>query len=183
MKVFATLLLSVIFVTLIAGSVQSINADHVLKDGKGIFKDQDHQNFAKTTDSNSKYQIHLQVEIRNAQDQLISIAETSHGNYIPEGISDLLFYEKLGKKEIVTIDNIKYEKVQYTNTLFYSAVAPNIWSSEFSHYLGLWVVQLCGVYDGHEDRCVPIFQANTSVGLITKDDVVVNQWTILRELN
>ena len=115
-KEFTILLLGVIFVTLIADSVQSIYADHILEDGKGIFKDQDHQNFAKTTDSNSKYQIHLQVEIRNAQGQLISIAETSHGSYIPEGISDLLFYEKLGKKEIVTIDNIKYEKVQYVDS-------------------------------------------------------------------
>ena len=42
------LLLGVIFVTLIADSVQSIYADHILEDGKGIFKDQDHQNFAKT---------------------------------------------------------------------------------------------------------------------------------------
>ena len=116
MKEFTILLLGVIFLALIAGSVQSIYADHILKDGKGIFKDEDYQNFAKTTDSNSKYQIHLQVEIRNAQGQLISIAETSHGNYIPEGISDLLFYEKLGKKEIVTIDNIKYEKVQYIDS-------------------------------------------------------------------
>ena len=89
MKKFTILLLSVIFVTLIAGSVQSIYADHILEDGKGIFKDADQQSFTKTIDSNSKYQIHLQVELRNAQGQLISIAETSHGNYIPEGISDL----------------------------------------------------------------------------------------------
>nr|AIF04377.1 hypothetical protein [uncultured marine thaumarchaeote KM3_173_E01] len=180
MKGFAIVLLGVIFVTLIAGSVQSVAADH-LEPGKGIFKDENRVNLVLTKDS--KYQIHIQIQILNEQGQLISIAETSGGKYIPHEITDNTFNEKLGKKEIVTIDNIKYEKVQYTNTLFYSAVAPNIWSSEFSHYLGLWVVQLCGVYDGHEDRCVPIFQANTSVGLITKDDVVVNQWTILRELN
>ena len=36
--------------------------------------------------------------------------------YIPHEISDLLFYEHLDvKPEIVTIDNIKYEKVQYVN--------------------------------------------------------------------
>jgi len=105
MKGFTIVLLSVIFVALIACSIQSISADHLELGGKGIFKDQDRINFAKTTDSNSKYQIHLQVEIRNTQGQLISIAETSHGNYIPAGISDLMF-EKLGKKEIVTIDNI-----------------------------------------------------------------------------
>ena len=174
MKKFTILLLSVIFVTLIAGSVQSIYADHILEDGKGIFKDQDHQNFAKTTDSNSKYQIHLQVEIRNAQGQLISIAETGHGSYIPEGISDLLFYEKLGKKEIVTIDNIKYEKAQY--------VDPPMKEDEVD-YVSIWALMVCGEIYGHGHKCVSVFQAGTAVGLVTQTDVVINQWTILRNLD
>ena len=38
MKGFVILLLGIIFVTLIAGSVQSISADH-LEPGIGIFKD------------------------------------------------------------------------------------------------------------------------------------------------
>ena len=174
MKEFTILLLGVIFLALIAGSVQSINADHVHKDGKGIFKDQDHQNFAKTTDSNSKYQIHLQVEIRNAQGQLISIAETSHGNYIPEGISDLLFYEKLGKKEIVTIDNIKYEKVQYVDSPM---------KEEEVDYVSIWALMACGEIYEHGHKCVSVFQASTDGSTITPTDVVTNQWTILRELN
>ena len=175
MKEFTILLLSVIFVTLIADSVQSIYADHILEDGKGIFKDQDHQNFAKTTDSNSKYQIHLQVEIRNAQGQLISIAETSHGNYIPEGISDLLFYEKLGKKEIVTIDNIKYEKVQYVDS-------PSRDYDEVDYFL-ISALMLCGEIHGHDPKCMSVFQASTAAVLVTQTDVVTNQLTILRDLD
>jgi len=174
MKKFTILLLSVIFVTLIASSVQSISADHILEDGKGIFKDQDHQNFAKTTDSNSKYQIHLQVEIRNAQGQLISIAETSHGNYLPEGISDLTFYEKLGKKEIVVIDNIKYEKAQYVDSLY---------SNNEVDYISLWALMVCGEILGHGHKCVSVFQASTAVVPVTQTDVVTNQWTILRNLD
>ena len=174
MKEFTILLLSVIFVTLIAGSVQSISADHILEDGKGIFKDQDHQNFTKTIDSNSKYQIHLQVELRNAQGQLISIAETSHGNYIPEGISDLLFYEKLGKKEIVTIDNIKYEKAQYMDSPV---------REDKVDYVSIWALMACGEILGHGHKCVSVFQASTDVGLIDQTDVVTNQWTILRDLD
>ena len=173
MKEFTILLLGVIFLALIAGSVQSIYADHILEDGKGIFKDQDHQNFAKTTDSNSKYQIHLQVEIRNAQDQLISIAETSQGNYIPERITDLLF-EKLGKKEIVTIDNIKYEKVQYIDS-------PVL--EDKVDYVSIWALMACGEILGHGHKCVSVFQASTDVGLIAQTDVVTNQWTILRDLD
>jgi len=171
MKEFTILLLGVIFVTLAAGSVQSIYADHILKDGKGIFKDEDQQNFAETTDSNSKYQIHLQVEIRNAQDQLISIAETSQGNYIPEGITDLLF-EKLGKKEIVTIDNIKYEKVYH--------VSPPM-KQDTVDYVSIWAVMACGEIHGHGDMCVAVFQTSTVAGLLTPTDVVTNHWTILRE--
>ena len=174
MKKFTILLLNVIFVTLIAGSVQSIYADHILKDGKGIFKDEDYQNFAKTTDSNSKYQIHLQVEIRNAQGQLVSMAETSHGNYIPEGISDLLFYEKLGKKEIVTIDNIKYEKAQYVDSSM---------KEDEVDYVSVWALMICGEILGHGHKCVSVFQASTDVGLVDQTDVVTNQWTVLRDLD
>ena len=173
MKEFTILLLGVIFLALIAGSVQSIYADHILKDGKGIFKDEDYQNFAKTTDSNSKYQIHLQVEIRNAQDQLISIAETSQGNYIPERITDLLF-EKLGKKEIVTIDNIKYEKVQYVDSPM---------KEDEVDYVSIWALMVCGEILGHGHKCVSVFQASTAVVPVTQTDVVTNQWTILRDLD
>ena len=174
MKELTILLLGVIFVTLIAGSVQSISADHILEDGKGIFKDQDHQNFTKTIDSNSKYQIHLQVELRNAQGQLISIAETSHGNYIPEGISDLMF-EKLGKKEIVTIDNIKYEKVQYVDS-------PSRDYDEVDYFL-ISALMLCGEIHGHDPKCMSVFQASTAAVLVTQTDVVTNHWTILRVMN
>ena len=141
---------------------------------KEFLKIKDYQNFAKTTDSNSKYQIHLQVEIRNAQGQLISMAETSHGNYIPEGISDLLFYEKLGKKEIVTIDNIKYEKAQYVDSSM---------KEDEVDYVSVWALMICGEILGHGHKCVSVFQASTDVGLVTQTDVVTNQWTILRELD
>jgi len=201
-KKFTILLLSVIFVTLIAGSVQSIYADHILKDGKGIFKDEDQQSFTKTIDSNSKYQIHLQVELRNAQGQLISIAETSHGNYIPEGISDLLFYEKLGKKEIVTIDNIKYEKVQYT----FSPTLEQRWIGMYPIFEeipikikveggkilnvykdhSLWKMHYCADFSniGHDGlQCIPVFQVLIPTITLEPSDVITHHWTILRELN
>ena len=187
MKGFVIVLLSVIFVTLIACSIQSVYADHILKDGKGIFKDQDHQNFAKTTDSNSKYQIHLQVEIRNVQGQLISIAETSHGNYIPEKISDRVFYEKLDKKEIVTVDNIKYEtattEVEFDGASFFPQYVDSPMKDEEVEYVLIWALMACGEIYEHGNKCLSVFQANTDVSTLTPTDVVTNQWTILRELN
>ena len=65
----------------------------------------------------SKYMVHLQVEVRNAQNQLISVSETTHVHYIPNEITDNIFNEKLGKKEIIVLDDIKYEKVRYTALL------------------------------------------------------------------
>ena len=48
---------------------------------------------------------------------MVGIFEGMHGHIIPHKITDLTFDEKLGKKEIVTIDNIKYEKALYRGQL------------------------------------------------------------------
>ena len=45
---------------------------------------------------------------------LSHVAEGMHGFVIPHQVTDHVFDTLMGKKEIVTIDNIKYEKVQYT---------------------------------------------------------------------
>jgi len=183
-KGFVIPLTSAIFVILLASTTQYVTADHVEEFGQGIFKDQDSVNFAKTTDSNSKYQIHLQAEVRNAQGQLIGIAETSRGNYIPHEISDLLFYEHLDvKPEIVTIDNIKYEKVQYVNAP--SEDKYDDWSGTdiTVEYFLMSALMLCGEIHGHDPQCMPVFQSSTHALLLTETDVATNHWTILRVLD
>ena len=117
MKKFTIALLSVIFVTLIACSVQSISADH--ESGNGIFKDRSEVNLTihspDNTIQSSDYKIYLQAIIRNGDDQLINVTEsTEAGSHIPHKITDYVFDTLMGEKEIVTIDNIRYEKVQYT---------------------------------------------------------------------
>jgi len=205
-KKFTILLLNVILVTLIAGSVQSIYADHILEDGKGIFKDENQQNFTKTIDSNSKYQIHLHTEVRNAQGQLIGIAETDRGNYIPHEISDLLFYEHLDvKPEIVIIDNIKYEKVQYA----FSPTLEQRWMGMYPIFeeirikfnfegdalvqlnkqnkdYSLWKIHYCADFSsiGHDGlQCIPIFQVLIPTMTLEPTDVITHHWTILRAMN
>ena len=181
MKGFVIPLTSAIFVILLASTTQYVTADHVEEFGQGIFKDQDRINFAKTTDSNSKYQIHLHTEVRNAQGQLIGIAETSRGNYIPHEISDLLFYEKLGvEPEIATIDNIKYEKVQYVSS-------PSVGEDDIEFFT-ISTLMLCGEIEGHDPTgfslpCMSVFQASTAVVFVTQTDVVTNHWTILRVMD
>ena len=199
MKVFVIQLLSIIFLTLIAGSIQSVTADH-LEPGKGIFKDRAKIETVATQDSN--YKIYLQTVLRNGDGQLISVTEGLHGFVIPHKITDDIFDTLMGKKEIVTIDNIKYEKVQYifSPTLVQRTVEVYPIFEEISIEYEVeedtltqmkekikdyyrWKLHYCTTFEGHEYSCIPVFQAFTVVELVTQTDVVIHQWTILRELN
>ena len=186
MKKFTIALLSAIFVVLIACSVQSIYADHILRDGKGIFKDRNTVSLVELGQEDSKYQIHLLVEVRTAQGQLISISEASHSQirYIGyEMLSQVI--QNLGEKEIITIDGTKFEKVQHVK-------APDtkelMAGKQISHFTGLWQLIVCAEIEGHGQKeqnilCVPFLQGSTGSVFITEEDVITNQWTILRELD
>ena len=178
MKKFVIPLLGTIFVLLLVDSTESVAADH-LEPGKGIWKDENRVNLVTTKDS--KYQVHLQVEVRNAQGQLISISETTNVNHIPHEITDNTFDTMLGKKEIITIDNVKYEKIQYTGTLDIEQLLPP--SKKPSHFIGNWVISLCKVFDKHGYTCIAPWQANSSFVSLEEDDVVKNYWTVLRIIN
>ena len=201
MKKFTMPLLSVIFVTLIAGSVQSISADH-LEPGQGIFVDDAEVNLATTEDSN--YQVYLQMVLRNGDDQLINVTEsTANGSFIPHKITDHVFDTLMGEKEIITIDNIKYEKVQYifSPTLeqrflglypIFSAITLEFVSEpgpqsiklyEESQDYSIWKIHYCAEFEGHGLHCIPIFQVLVPTMTIEPDDVVTHHWTILRELS
>ncbi len=201
MKKFTTLLLSVIFVTLIASSVQSIAADH-LEPGQGIFVDDAEVNLATTEDSD--YRVYLQMILRNGDGQLINVTEsTANGAYISHEITDHVFDTLMGEKEIITIDNIKYEKVQYifSPTLeqrfiglypifsevtleFVSEPGPqSIKLYEESQDYSIWKIHYCADFKDHGYHCVPIFQVLVPTMTLEPSDVVTHQWTILRELN
>jgi len=201
MKKFTMLLLSVIFVTLTAGSVQSVAADHS-EPGEGIFKDTGEVVVLATWGSN--YQVYLQTVLRNGDDQLISVSEGTSGNgyIIPHKVTDHVFDTLMGKKEIVTIDNIKYEKVQYTFSPTLEQRTENIYpifeeipieylveeealaqmKEDIRDYYS-WKIHYCATFEGHGYVCIPLFVAFTVVELVTQTDVVTHQWTILRELD
>ena len=201
MKKFTMLLLSVIFVTLTAGSVQSVTADHS-EPGEGIFKDTGDVVVQATWGSN--YQISLQTVLRNGDGQLISVSEGTSGNgyIIPHKVTDHVFDTLMGKKEIVTIDNIKYEKVQYTFSPTLEQRTENIYpifeeipieylveeealaqmKEDIRDYYS-WKIHYCATFEGHGYVCIPLFVAFTVVELVTPTDVVTHQWTILRELD
>ena len=178
MKEFVIPLLGTIFVLLLANSTEPVAADH-LEPGEGIWKDENRVNFVTTKDS--KYQVHLQVEVRNAQGQLISISETANVNHIPHGITDNTFDTLMGEKEIITIDNVKYEKITYAPTLDIEQLLPP--PKKPSHFIGNWVISLCKVFDKHGYTCITPWQANSSFVSLEEDDVVKNHWTVLRIIN
>ena len=209
MKRFAIALLSVIFVALIACSVQSISADH--ESGNGIFKDRSEVNLTihspDNTIQDSDYQIYLLAIIRNGDDQLINVTEsTEAGAHVPHKITDYVFDTLMGEKEIVTIDNIKYEKVQYT----FSPTLEQRWMGMYpileqininikvegdalvqinkkTKDYSLWKIHYCADFAdiGHHDglQCIPVFQVLVPTLTLEPTDVVIQQWTILRELN
>ena len=200
MKVFLIQLLSITFVLLIIGSIQSVTADH-LEPGKGIFKDaQTLQETEATLDSN--YQIYLQTVLRNADDQLISVTERMYGFVIPHQITDHVFDTLMGEKEIVTVDNTKYEKVQYTYTPalehrfmgLYPIFSEN-YDLEFKSTpearekmhehkdFSMWKIHYCATFEGHGFSCIPVFQDLIPTMTLEEHDVITHQWTILRALN
>ena len=178
MKVFVIPLLGVILVLLLTYSVESVTADHLVP-GKGIFNSENQVNLI--LDNDSKYEIHLLVEVRNAQGQLISVTETTDGFLIPHKITDHVFDNLMSEKEIVTIDDIKYEKVQYSGKPDMKKLV-EIYNRP-SHYIGHWVVTLCSTIDNHGYTCIDPFSTSTAFVSLVEDNVVQNHWTILRILN
>ena len=197
---FTMVLSSAIFVILIGCSVQSISADH-LESGTGIYEEFSEVNLVTTKDSN--YQVYLQAVIRSGDGQLINVTESA-GNaaFIPHPITDHVFDTLMGEKEIITIDNIKYEKVQYvyspTLQQRFMGLYP-IFSEipmEFEVEKGAlaklhekikdystWNIQYCAAFKGHGYDCVPILEVMVPNMTLESSDTVIQQWTILRILN
>jgi len=203
MKWLVIQLLGVIFVALITGSIQSVTADH-LEPGQGIFKDRSDVDLVTTHDSD--YQVYLQAVLRNGDGQLINVTETTAtGAYIPHEITDYVFDMLMGKKEIIIIDNIKYEKVQYT----FSPTLEQRWIGMYPIFEevpikikveglaedevfnvtkdhALWKIHYCADFSsiGHHGlQCIPIFQVLVPTITLEPGDVVTHQWTILRVMN
>ena len=208
---------------LIACSVQSIYADHS-EPGIGIFKDDGEVGLRDTKgvtgmtgsfpkyDSSgneirmSNYMVFLQTVYRNGDGQLITTVEsTANAGYIPHKITDDVFDTLMGKKEIVTIDNIKYEKVQYT----FSPTLEQRWLGMYPIFEevpikikveglaenevfnvtkdhALWKIHYCADFSsiGHGGlQCIPIFQVLVPTITLEPGDVVTHQWTVLRVMN
>ena len=155
-----------IFAALIAGSIQDVLAYDIT------------DIFEPIPIRNSEYQFHLQAVLRDTDGRLISVTEATNGYYISHEITDESFDKCFGanicKKEIVVIDNKKYEKVQFTNK----------YSLEVRSTLMFLIIAELSIIDGNEIVIVdaPIFQAFVPLIHLEEDNVIYAQWTIFRDL-
>ena len=166
MKNFSKVMLIPIFTALIVGFVQPVLADEITD----LFK--------PVPIRNSEYQFHLQAVLRDTDGILISVTESTNGYYISHEITDESFDKCFGantcKKEIVIIDNKKYEKVQFTDKF----------SLESRSTLMFFIIAKLSIADGNEILLVdaPIFQAFVPLVYLEEDNVIYAQWTIFRDL-
>ncbi len=191
-KGFAISLLGIIFIILITSSVPSIAVDDSVGNNV-VSEDMDKLNVVPTKEP--KYQVYLHVTIRNVQGELINVAETlpcrdsarllasnwgCTAEYMDHEITDYAFDTALGKKEIITIDNIKYEKVQFSN---YSKHM-NLFDLNDRELTGRWTVQVCGEeVEKFGFECAEIFQSRTSTLYVEMGDISTSYWTILRVMS
>lgn len=173
-------LLGVIFMILVIGSIQYASADHSLG-GQGIFKNENDVNLASTIDS--KWLIHLQVVVRDAQDQLVSVTEVAHGSYIPHQVSDYIFDEYLGEKEIINIGKVSYEKAELIETKNVKEVP---FRTSFEDMQSFWGIEYCIKTKEHGNEqgisCITVFQAITPSVTLGENDTYTQHWTILRDI-
>jgi len=200
MKKFTMVLSSVIFTILIGCSTQSVIADHS-EPGDGIYKDYGDVNIVTTKDS--KWQVNLQTILRTGDGQLINVTESmASAAYIPHRITDHVFDTLMGEKEIITIDNTKYEKVQYTYTPTLEHRFMGLYPIFSEHYnlefkstpeareqmhkhkdYSMWKIHYCATFEGHGFSCIQVFQDLVPTMTLEQHDIITHQWTILRILN
>ena len=134
MKKFESMMLSAIIITLIVSFAQIAVAIHDKDTGV-------------LPDSNLKYELYLQTVVRDAQGQLLSVSESGIGwiviSSFPDGVEipDLMDYvivnNVLAEKKKISIDNIKYEKIQFqTETVIDDTVLTNLGAAKVGMFSG-----------------------------------------------
>jgi len=178
MKKIEGLMLSTIIITLIVGSAQVATAEKFNVDLAGL----------------ERYEVYLQSVVRDAQGQLLSVSEStvgwvlitsfSDGVQIPGLLDTLVDNNIIAEKKIITIDNVKYEKIQFqTEKVIDHRMLTSLGTAKVGMSSGtLW--KFCGDFKGeYGHQCIPTFKAKTPQIHIAEGNVLTNQWTVLRVMN
>ena len=198
MKNFSKVMLSIIFTTLIVGSVQSVLADEHRLGLQPVRVDAVTDLFKPVPIRNSEYQFHLQVVVRDSHGQLVSVTESTNGwttvalpgkmitgivivdnKQVMTNLTDNVFNKEV-EKEIIAVDDIKYEKVQWVDT---KSSCEDESCKDIHQNVGKWNTNFFGDFNEFGFLNIPLFQALTSTVIMEEDDNVTNQWTVLRAMD
>jgi hypothetical protein len=167
MEKFAMVMLGVIFVTLIVSSFQSLAAQN------------------ENDVMNSEYKIHLQVVVRDTNEQLVSVIESTNTKIFPtylpdgtlvEGFIDYMFDRELQNDyQVITIDGTKYEKVVWTTPI--QETDPGMTVTTTSQ------LDICGTFEGYGEMCIPSLGASFSWIDLDLSFTTIDKWTVLRVMN
>ena len=126
-----------------------------------------------------KYIVHVQIEVRNAQEQLISITESRLGEHMQHKIPEYVFDSTVSKKEVIIIDDIKYEKIQFEISSTNSDTLDFFPVREYGKNLQY---SICGFTEHDELDCISL-QSSRFFILTESNDITTTKWTILRVVN
>ena len=167
MKKFAMVMLGAIFITLIVSSFQSLAAQN------------------ENDVMNSEYKIHLQVITRDANEQLVSVIESTNTKIFPtylpdgtlvEGFIDYMFDRELQNDyQVITIDGTKYEKVVWTTPI--QETDPGMTVTSTSQ------LSICGQFKVYGKMCLPSLGANLDQIYLDASFTTIDKWTVLRVMN
>jgi len=167
MKKFAMVMLGAIFITLIVSSFQSLAAQN------------------ENDVMNSEYKIHLQVITRDANEQLVSVIESTNTKIFPtylpdgtlvEGFIDYIFNRELQNNyQVITIDSTKYEKVVWTTPI--QETDPGMIVITTSQ------LDICAPFKGYGKMCIPLLGANLSWLDLDVSFTMIEKWTVFRVMN
>ena len=167
MKKFGMVMLGAIFITLIVSSFQSLAAQN------------------ENDVMNSEYKVHLQVIIRDANGQLVSVIESTNTKIFPtylpdgtliEGFIDYMFDRELQNDyQVITIDGTKYEKVVWTTPI--QETDPGMIVTTTTQ------LDICGTFEVYGEMCIPSLGASFSWIDLDLSFTTIDKWTVLRVMN
>ena len=167
MKKFAMVMLGAIFITLIVSSFQSLAAQN------------------ENDVMNSEYKVHLQVIIRDANGQLVSVIESTNTKifptYLPDGtlVEGFIYYmfdrELQNDYQVITIDGTKYEKVVWTTPI--QETDPGMIVTTTTQ------LDICGTFEVYGEMCIPSLGASFSWIDLDLSFTTIDKWTVLRVMN
>ena len=167
MKKFAMMMLGAIFITLIVSSFQSLAAQN------------------ENDVMNSEYKIHLQIVVRDANEQLVSVIESTNTKIFPtylpdgtlvEGFIDYMFDRELQNDyQVITIDGTKYEKVVWSTPI--QETDPGMIVTTTTR------LDICGTFEVYGEMCMPSLGASFSWIDLDLSFTTIDKWTVLRVMN